>query len=389
MTPTKIINTSYVIQTPLLKMLLRFFGNLSVQLYPVRVDKWRTLLSCAFNLALLVSFFLQMTTRQSNYYRSRFQSGAMLKAYHEKPLFRLIVTTIMRRVFLACYFARALYFLKLSLSKKASDQLIYLLDQISLLSGCESTTTKRKVYLHFALIVCAQQLFFFLSLAKVVYNMSKNGSVATALLQYITMHTLGVNSNMAFFIIFYYQTATLQSFKRIVKCFKETENLDALQNEIAHLASLNTKLNRLISAPCILSLIPYIVQMLIAFTCVLIGQNRDTNTFAAQYISITAVIAYLDYAIEGQLLLIEQLVWAQLKGKQYTGVLFKKTKYSEKIFTGSQLNCQCLQWNEFVPLYRKCFKLRIFNFFSINWKFLFLLGVFLCNLVVLISQTTA
>lgn len=290
----------------------------------------------------------------------------------------------MLNIFPVCFLLRTFYYFKLSLS---NSKLLYLLDQLSSLVTFVNPS-KNTAFLVSAVFV--QQFFFVISSFYVFFNISKSLPFLIIVIQYITLHTLHINANMTFFLVFYYKYTTLKALQKVASRFNSTGNFEELESKVVYLASINQQLNRIISLPYIFSLVPYIVQIIVAFTCLLIEQTSDTNSFAIGYLSYNTIIVIVCNAIDGQLKAIQCLILKHRQKRQEMKTFFKMTSYAEKLHSGNNHNDdQCLKWNEFMSLYEKCFQLRIFNFFTVNWRFVLLLSIFLCNLVVLVSQTSA
>lgn len=384
MTANQVNYAQMPIKSSFLKLLMRFFGNLSIQLYPVNFKSYKSMLNCTFNLALIAIFASNMSTRQEKYYDTKFLSANMLQILHEKPFFSLIVFTIMKYIFPVCFNIRAIYFLALSLS---NSSLIHLLDQLTLKTEVILVDGKSKLYLLF-LVVFVQQLFFLFTNTNIILNMAQHFSLAITLLQYVTLFILHINANITFILIFYYKYTTLKALNMAARRFKITKNFTIIQNEISNLALLNFKLNHLIAFPYIFSFVPYIAQMIVALTCLIINQVSEHNVFAVNYLTYNILIVCVCSALEKQLKEIQLLILTYLKNKRQLNSVFKKTRFCQKLSSGIHNDQQSLKWVELVPLYEKCFQFKIYNFFTFNWRFNFLLCIFLCNLVVLVSQTS-
>lgn len=385
MTTNKINNADYVepttIQTPLLKLFLRYFGSFSVQLYPVsRKKPFTNILNFAWNMALVGAYFYEIVTTQGEYYRKRGESMHAMADLLKKPLFRLIVSSIMTTLFPICYFLRVFYFVALSLKKRSF--LVHHLDQLSSVGDhFNIIKNQSNPFRLFVLAMIGQQFLFLLSNMKVLLKLSKNMSFFDVFMHYLTLNSLYISVNMANFLMIYCKYATLNSLKSAVERFKMTGNLDAMQNEIFRLASLNLKLSRQVSFPYIFILLPNIINTLVTLTCILIGQTKDINLFAINYLVYTTLIVSLCNAIDKQLLETQRFILIYLKKRLF--------KYSQLLSFEKQMSDhQSLKWIELVPLYQKCFQLKIYNFFTVNWKFFFLLYIFLSNFVVLILQTS-
>ncbi len=393
----KVQTTEPALKTPLLRLLLKYFGNLSVQLYLV---KWgqRSMVNFVWNIVLVGSFIFEMSTRQGKYYRGRAEKLDSKEIFLKKPLYRVLISTIMRNVFPVCYFVRTLYFIAISLRKDSSTSLIHLLDQLSTNDDDSNggkkqpNRTSNKALCIFVAVVLIQHLLFLLTIFRLLANLARLFSPFGSFMQYVTLLTLHQNANIVYLLVIYCKFATLRSLKTIIRRFKESGNIAALQLEIGRLATLNSRLHHLVSFPYIFSLVPYIIQALIAFTCIVMDQPRDTDAFAINFLVYTVLVVSLGSAIERQLTEVHHLIWEHLKGRQqHLRRLFRysnQSSFSTASLTSDKRQ-QCLKWVELVPLYKKSFQLKIHNFFTVNWRFVFLLGVFLCNLVVLISQTSA
>lgn len=267
-------------------------------------------------------------------------------------------------------FLRTFYYLRLSLS---NSKLLYLLEQLSSLVTFVDPS-KNTAFLVSAVFV--QQFFFVISSFYVFFNISKFLPFLIIVIQYITLHTLHINANMTFFLVFYYKYTTLKALQKVASRFNSTGNFEELESKVVYLASINQQLNRIISLPYIFSLVPYIVQIIVAFTCLLIEQTSDTNSFAIGYLSYNTIIIIVCNAIDGQLKAIQCLILKHRQKRQEMKTFFKMTSYAEKLHSGNNHNDdQCLKWNEFMSLYEKCFQLRIFNFFTVNWRFVLLLSL--------------
>lgn len=384
MATTKLSVTQTSIKTPFLKLLLRYFGNLSIQLYPVNVKSTASLLNCAWNFALNAVFWYEMITITIVYYDRCFQSMAQSQVFSEKPLFHLLIFTVMQNVFPICFTLRFFFFFKISLSKKSN--LVYLLDKLSWNSIGNDNRHLKKYIKTFVFVVFIEQLFSFIIIIYIVIDMKL--SLLSSALQYLTLHTLNINSNITFFLVFYYKYATLQSLKRALTSFKVSGNLETLQREIIHQAYLNCKLNSRISFVFIVTLVPHIIQIIISFTCVLVEQveNSYNNSFIIEFSIATISIVSVCSAIEKQLVEIQFIILTHQTKRQHTRIFFKTNV--QKLSLNYYYDQECLKWNEFVPIFKKCFQLKIYNFFTFNWRFVFLLIIFLCNFVVLVSQTS-
>lgn len=367
------------IQTPILKLLLRYFGNLSVQLYSVNRQQPTSLLNFVWNLVLVGSFFYSVATRQGEIYSNQANSIIDVAKFLKKPLFSLLISRSTRAIFPTCFILRVLYFIVLSF--KSENSLIQLLDQLS--AGENSLNIFKscpKAFSLFALVVFGHQLLLLLSIFTVLLNLSKYLSLYDIISFYLTLNIMYISINMANLIVLYCKTATLRSLKRAVRRFQLTGNLVALQLEIVRLAYLNMLLNHFVSFPYICGLSTNLIQMLIALTCLVMGQSRDIDVFAVNYLIYTLLIVSLCSAIDGQLLHIQRLISTHLKKKIF--------KYSHSPNSGKHPNQQFPKWFELMSLYQKCFQLKIYNFFTVNWKFVFVLSIFFSNLVMLISQTS-
>lgn len=374
------------IQTPLLRLLVRYFGNLSIQLHQVSRYQPTSVLNFAWNLVLVGAFLYEMTTRENEFYRNRANSMNAMAEHLKKPLFRVLVSDMLRSIFPISYALRVLYFIVLSLN---GSSLIHLLDQLSPAVNHQVEVIKEqsKTLILLVLVVFSQQFLFLFSNIQLLLNMSKNLSLFDSFMQYLMLHSLYISKNMGHFLVIYCKYATLKSLKKAFRCFKVTGNLDALQHEIARLSLLNSKFSQLVSFYYIFVLVPSIIELLITLTCLVIDQGQDHDLMTINYLIYTTLIVSLCSEIERQLLEIQRFILKPLKWKQ----TFKKRlfKYSQLYICEKQNNHrQSLKWFELVPLYRKCFQLKIYSFFTVNWKFVFLLSIFVSNFVVLISQTS-
>lgn len=81
MIPSKVNLAQMPIETPLLRLLLRYFGSLSIQLYPVSGKSIWSMLNCAWNIALISTFAYNMASRQGEYYAKKYQSANMIRAF--------------------------------------------------------------------------------------------------------------------------------------------------------------------------------------------------------------------------------------------------------------------------------------------------------------------
>ena len=127
---------------------------------------------------------------------------------------------------------------------------------------------------------------------------------------------------MTFFLVFYYKYTTLKALQKVASRFNSTGNFEELESKVVHLAAINQQLNRIISLPYIFSLVPYIVQIIVAFTCLLIEQTSDTNSFAIGYLSYNTIIIIVCNAIDGQLKAIQCLILKHRQKRQEMKTFF-------------------------------------------------------------------
>lgn len=370
---------NYEIQSKFLKLVFSFFGNFSVQLYPVSwKSKW-SLVNFLWNIFVYVIFVVFLTIYGQKGFDNEYETPEMQKALEKQPLFTLLVKVITPFVFPVCFNFIMLYYIRVSCK---SSMLLQLLDSFKI------ETAERHPVLCFIVFAVQSQLLYFCAIVQPMIILSKYYSFWPELcVFYVVLYAQNVNATITFILIIYYKFATLQMLEKILKNLESKQmtqiEFKKIKFEIAKLSITNKELNYLLSFPMIFSILPYITQIITVFSSFSVLNMIETNTYLIQFVFYIGFISFLERKIQRSLTCIFRKL---LKTNLSSSNLFITKFYLHSSMSSRQGHHQ-LEVIELEKTYRKYFKLSIYELFSINWKFCCTLVLFILNYVVLVTQT--
>lgn len=365
------------IQTPLLSFLLKYFGNLSVQIYP-----WNfTSRSFLWNLMLVGLFVWKIYEFDEAVMNDHYLNSNMTNLYDETPLYDLLVHSIRTYMTPICYCAVTFHYLTLSYK---SSKLLRLLDSFTL------SLYREKAKRTFWVTVIFHQITHFAMFYQAFFRiLCHTNSLPNLLLMYLSIYTLNINQCVTFFVVIYFKCATFFTLKQIVYNLK-TSNLQSgaqqflVKKEITKLAYLNKELHSQLSFPFLFSLSPFVVHILSGLSTFMVKRFTESNYYLLQFVVLLAYFAFIEESIQTQLTEIRKL----LLGQTDTELYWVSRRLHLNDSNGILNTREQLYWRELLSIYKPYFTLRLFNLWKINGRFLVSLALFIFNYVVLISQTS-
>ncbi|KAH9407505.1 hypothetical protein TYRP_012326, partial [Tyrophagus putrescentiae] len=283
--------------------------NLSVQLYPLYLSQWTSLLNGAWNLFQTLSLSTLMSTfSDESFYDDHFTNPQMLQMFAEKPLFRILIRIIMRHIFALCYLIVMPYFVLINLNNR---RLVVLMDDFVNLA---SLLNSKGVQLFFCGVLFHLAIYVF-TVYPMLSTISSTFSTPIQMVGlFLLFFTLNVSSNISFILTNYYKFATKVALEQVIVDYcKEKDafdqsNLRMLISRVSRLAKINSQLSSLISVPLLFNMLPYIVQILATFSAIwLQNQNLPNNYYLVQFSIPFAYICFTEKCIQNQLVKLDRI----------------------------------------------------------------------------------
>lgn len=372
-------------------------------------------------------------------------------AFAEKPLFAIIYNLSKRGDFQIIYLFNVIYFLIINYRSGGDEGVPSYRSRNSLVHclGCFSSASSTSWILSpkmkkpqkideyfvrysqnpwnwgpsvraFLGVISFHQVLYFLTLLQMIIGMGQDSCWTELTVRYLLTFTVNVISNMPFILVYYYKWATVRflssllhqlhdhaqddggrgSCRRVKWCSRTLEASFAhVEREIGRLAALNHTLNRLLSLPLIISMLPLIFDLIVVICSLLFQQLSWESAYLLQLPMHIAFLCAVEGAISRRLSELSATLKRMASRRVDIKVLhfyksgnqgkdFRVLERKERMLLmppTSHLKCPLL----LVEIYRGYFELRVFNLLTVNWSFAFGLSLFILEYILLVTQTTS
>lgn len=380
--------------------------NLSVQLYPLCISHWPSLLNGFWNIFLTFSLStIMFMNADKAFFEKHFTNARMNRLFEEKPLFSILICVIMRHIFPLCYIIIMPYFVIINLKHR---QLTVLMDAFANMSPILNQNGL-KVFICGVVIHLIIYIFTINSTISMLSKLSLTFfSQFQVIALYIIFFSLNISNNISFILTNYYKFATsmaldqaMVNYRKEIASGKKLDTLKGLIVKLNRLAIVNSQLGNIISLPILFNMLPYITQIIATFSALwLQNENLPNNYYIIQFGIPFAYICYTEQRIQVQLAQLDRLLRTNCRNELVSDAkqcfinkkcnVFVNNANQSRIIVESFTSNQwpSLQCIEMVEVYRSYFKLKIFHLCTINWTFFFYVVLFVVNYAVLIAQTS-
>ncbi len=415
--------TAYEIRTPFLRYLLLYYGNLAVQLRPVRLSNPISLLNFLWNFSLTILCFSIAISQIGRFEEEMFeqilepkagdffqQPGQLLSEARtypnelanrkklNKPLFDILTKLVLRFAFPTAYGTCLLYFFALSLFSRSN--LVELFDSFEVDSFrsrlWSARMTLRIIIATHVNFITVVPSFFWADVRRA--DWLNPIEVLRLGYTYFTFYVLKFCILLIIGVVFYFRFALYSSLRKIRTDFEvevSTKNpnsdqgLKCLELRIRKLAFISWQINQLLSVPLLLITFVYTFDVIIEIASLLLDNNRMDIFYQIALSSNLLIIVYYNEAINWELKVMSCKLQENYLQKLETpksdhDLLFYKTKSSH--FSEEDIH-KALKSKEIIDIYREYFQLRLYNFCTFNMSFTFSTTLFIINYSVLVTQT--
>ena len=353
------------------------YRNFGLQLRPVSLTDWKSLVNLTLNLCNIVIFFSVL------FFLDPYKNQGNLNASDNisKPLYQVVFVSFIYAFSVAYLFAM-IYFLFYG------SKIIKTLDQSCFCKVSVDSIKAKRVLLY--IIVFDQISFLIMFFA--LFRLHWERQILIKICVYIYFYMSNVIPNIVFTLVLYCKLLTR---RLLSKLENDLENSDDKQNwhilkEIKILAEQNHCLNQLMSFPLTVFLILRTAGLTMTICLNINGQfDLISIIFILVFYIYLFYVTWLCYEIE---IIFNRIFWRlrnQLPNKQ--NMLFRVKMPKEITLQSLYLkpNIYELQfyWHE-IDLYKKYFQLRMFETYKIDLPFFLSLSCLMLNYAVLITQTT-
>lgn len=394
---------SKTIQTPFLRYLLNYYGNLAVQLRPVRLNQPLSLLNITWNILLSATCIFTAFTqlRKLNYKEKGLEdiekvvfteTGNKLQKTSHKPLFILLSKLAILYGFPSAYILCLLYFFAISLFKPSNSlDLITLLDTFRVKLFDNKFRAKRLCLL----IILASHLNFLTVIPTywwadaLTANWLNPFEVFRLLHSYLTFYILKFCIVLIISVELYFCFALYYSLRESIITFKQNNNFEKLEIQFQSFARTSVKIRKILSVPLILITFIHTFDVIINVASWLLDNSRLDFFYQMVIFGKVVIIVYYGEAINWKLKELDKF-FKVYKEKNTKISLFLKTLHQNfyKNFETEKVH-QMLKSREMVAVYKECFQLKLFNFYTSDVSFTLSSIFFILNYAVLITQTNA
>ena len=389
------------IKTTFLQLILYYYGNLSIQLQPIKISNKSSLANGAWNLflCLLISYVMIFYVKAKQYQED--VQYRLVAQFARKPLFGLLYKIGLRYAFPIAYCSNMVYFFAVNLLKSNSENsLVGLLDSFTSVARFNNLRSSKQIfvivllldYLSFIVVI---PNFYWYAVKRFPVLLVKNPTeILKSFVALFCEYMLNLNILIILGILHYFKYATLVELKNLKVQIKQQQqilDLDVVYSKLRRLANIVASLSSLLSFPLVNTIFIYLFHTLITLASLSL-QSTDFQTclFLSSLTINFLAVAIVDKKINDQLDVIEELL--KSSGKMYTILSHQEPTFNcvtmRFIYLQSAENGQ-IKAGEIVRAYRKHFSLRLFNLCTINLALWFYLAAFILNYCILVVQTNA
>ncbi|KAH9403481.1 hypothetical protein TYRP_015374 [Tyrophagus putrescentiae] len=327
--------TAYEIRTPFLRYLLLYYGNLAVQLRPVRLSNPISLLNFLWNFSLTILCFSIAISQIGRFEEEMFeqilepkagdffqQPGQLLSEARtypnelanrkklNKPLFDILTKLVLRFAFPTAYGTCLLYFFALSLFSRSN--LVELFDSFEVDSFrsrlWSARMTLRIIIATHVNFITVVPSFFWADVRRA--DWLNPIEVLRLGYTYFTFYVLKFCILLIIGVVFYFRFALYSSLRKIRTDFEvkvSTKNqssdqgLKCLELRIRKLAFTSWQINQLLSVPLLLITFVYTFDVIIEIASLLLDNNRMDIFYQIALSSNLLIIVYYNEAINWEL----------------------------------------------------------------------------------------
>lgn len=348
-----------------LTLFLSFYGNVSVQLFPVSFHRPKSIFNLLWNFLLIFT---------CNYRIYQFHVSLQEKdpriilAFQEKPLFSMLYNDMI--IVQASFLLNSAYFILIN-CQQSSRLLPTLSFCLSKLTVFKSTSSSKKIFI--TLIVAHQIIFFFTILQTLILYIKKR-NYWFLLLDYVQFFLINTNNYMPAILTHLYKFCIVRLLRKSIKKYKKEggKNIQKLENELKQLAAISSQLNEHLSLPLLCLLVPFTSELLLTLSYLWLKRLNFVDTYLLQFVLHLGMLAYGEVAVQGKLKEIKNIM-----RNHYT-----PNKLKLKLIVAPIRNL------ELMSSYQSQFKLSVFSLFTVNFAFIFALSLFVLNYLIFIMQTT-
>lgn len=398
------------IRTPFLRYLLLYYGNLAVQLRPVRLAQPLSLLNLLWNIALTGACFA-LATSQIAYYEQELiesieeaQTGSAVKVSH-KPLFWMITRMAFYYGFPAAYSLCLAYFyaINIFIFRSSNDlDLVTLLDSFRVELFDDSVKAKRlclKIILSTHLNFLTVIPYFWWADA-LSANWLSPPKVLRLLYTYATFYVLKFCILIVIGVVMYFRFALFSSLKQVRLAFEKDKDFKLLEGRLRTLAFTSLKTRTLLAFPLLLITFIYTFDIIIEVSSLMLKNSRLDLFYQVAISGNLMIIVYYGEAINWELVELDELLKSAQTSEDQNQIQVKgKTLLSLRGSSRQGLSSEAevlpfllhrvLKGREVVAVYREYFQLKMFNICTGNLSFLCNSFLFILNYTVLVTQTNA